>query len=171
MLKIVEGWSFTKVIALILMVLMGVVVGFGVISLGYSIVEELFLTRGGLTDFERLPSLFGLFLWVLVGLELLNAVKLNMLSHEVHVERILTVGIIAMTNHIIATDLANVPALTLFAVSAVLVALSVGYFIMKTCHSTLEPVTEHIPVAHEDKNIPTDTPAVSRDQLKHWFRK
>lgn len=175
MLKIVRDWSFIRIVALILMVLLGIVVGAGVISLGYSIIEELFLSHRGLMDVERLPSLLGLFLWVMVGIELFDAVKMYMLSHDVHVERILTVGIIAITNHIIATDLANVSALTLFAVSAILLALSVGYFLMRTCHHILVPVAEHTEehatVAHEDNNIPNGTPAVSRDQIKHWFQK
>jgi uncharacterized membrane protein (DUF373 family) len=118
--------------------MMGIVVSFSVVTLGLSIFKEISSTRAGLIDIARLPSIFGLFLWVMIGIELYDALKMYMVDDEVHVETVLTIGIIAISNHIIATDLIECPATTLLAISAILVALSIGYFLVKKCHAGRE---------------------------------
>jgi uncharacterized membrane protein (DUF373 family) len=136
--KTARNWSFKKIVATVLMVMMGFLVVFSIVALGLSIVEEISSSHSGLIDIERLPSIFGLFLWVMVGIELFEAVKMYTLDHAVHVETILIVGIIAISNHIIATDLIVAPPINLFAMSAILVALSSGYFLVKKSHFGIE---------------------------------
>jgi uncharacterized membrane protein (DUF373 family) len=156
--KNARTWSFKKIIAIILMVMMGIVIILSIFDLGLSIIEEISTTRAGLIDNERLPSIFGLFLWVMVGIELFDAVKMYTLDHAVHVETILIVGIIAISNHIIATDLIEVPATTLLAMSGILLALSTGYFLVKKAHVGTELHISDLSDSKEADNLENHHP-------------
>jgi len=70
-------------------------------------------------------------LLVLLGLELLDTVKVYFLEHSVRVEVILLVGLIAMGRHVLEIDLHHINPLTLFGFSSLILVLAVSYFLVK----------------------------------------
>ena len=68
---------------------------------------------------------------VLIGLELLESVRVYAAERRVHVEMVLLVALIAVLRKVITLDVKDVPAMTLFAVAAVILALAGAYWLMR----------------------------------------
>ena len=74
-------------------------------------------------------------LLVLLGLELLDTVKVYFREHQIRVEVILMVGLMAMGRHVLEIDLHHIEPLTLFGFATLILALSVSYFLVKRADS------------------------------------
>src|SRR6266700_2461626 len=72
----------------------------------------------------ELLDVFGAFLIVLIGLELLATVKSYAKEHRVHVEAVLLVSLIAVLRKLITLDLKTVPPATVLAVAGLVGALT-----------------------------------------------
>jgi uncharacterized membrane protein (DUF373 family) len=82
---------------------------------------------------------FGGILIVLLGLELMETLKTYFREHHIRVEVILVVAIIAVGRHIIKLDFEHVPGSLLFGLSALMIALAAGYFLVRGSHSSKHP--------------------------------
>jgi len=81
-----------------------------------------------------LPVMQGSFagiLTVVLGLELLETLRAFFTEHHVRLEVILVVAIIAVGRHVLQIDFLHTPASVLFGLSAIILALTVGYFLLK----------------------------------------
>ncbi|HSB98115.1 MAG TPA: phosphate-starvation-inducible PsiE family protein [Spongiibacteraceae bacterium] len=70
-------------------------------------------------------------LLVLLGLELIDTVKVYFLEHSVRGELVLLVGLIAMGRHVLEIDLHHIDPLILFGFSTLVLSLAVSYFLIK----------------------------------------
>jgi uncharacterized membrane protein (DUF373 family) len=82
----------------------------------------------------ELEDTFSGVLMVLLGLELLETLKTYFSEHHVRIEVILVVAMIAVGRHLIQIKFESVPALTLIGLGVLIVALSVGYFLVVRAH-------------------------------------
>ena len=73
---------------------------------------------------------------VLLGLELMETLKTYFSEHHIRVEVILVVAIIAVGRHIIKLDFEHVSASLLYGLSALMIALAAGYFLVRWSHSS-----------------------------------
>ena len=80
---------------------------------------------------DQLQSLFGLFLVILIGIELLDTVKAFLKEEQVHVEIVLLVAIIAIARKVIVWDFDAYEVQQLLSLSVMLIALSLSYGIVK----------------------------------------
>jgi uncharacterized membrane protein (DUF373 family) len=81
-----------------------------------------------------LPTLqqsFAGVLTVVLGLELLETLNTYFTEHHVRLEVILVVAIIAVGRHVIQIDFEHTPGTVLLGISGVILALTVGYFLIK----------------------------------------
>ena len=123
---------FEYYIVVILLAMMVVVVSLSCIELAVIIFKQmtsppLFI----LLDLNDLLTIFGFFFMILIGLELIETIKVY-LSHEViPVEIIFLVAIIAVTRKVIILDFKKLDPLTLIGMAAVILALSIGYYAVK----------------------------------------
>jgi uncharacterized membrane protein (DUF373 family) len=111
-----------------------------------TIVLYLLFVRNVLPQLSRVESAAGLLptmqnsfagvLVVVLGLELLETLKTYFSEHHIRVEVILVVAIIAVARHLIQVDFEHTPGTVLLGLSAVILALTVGYFITKKAHVT-----------------------------------
>src|SRR5215813_10344281 len=85
-----------------------------------------------------LQRAFGGVLIVLLGLELMETLKTYFSEHHIRVEVILVVAIIAVGRHIIKLDFEHVSASLLFALSALMIGLTAGYFLVRRSHTSKE---------------------------------
>lgn len=74
---------------------------------------------------------FGGALLVLLGLELLESLKTFAVHHAIRLEMILIVATIAVGRHIILLDFEHASGQTLVGVSALLMSLTAGYWLVK----------------------------------------
>jgi uncharacterized membrane protein (DUF373 family) len=68
---------------------------------------------------------------VVLGLEVLETLKAYFRDHHVRLEVILVVAIIAVSRHLVQVDFEHASPLSMLGLSAVIVSLSVGYFLVK----------------------------------------
>jgi len=71
-----------------------------------------------------------MFLLVLIGVELLETVKMYLTKKTVHVEVVFTVAMIAIARKVVILDIKEVPSLTLIGIGTIIMALSAGYYLL-----------------------------------------
>ena len=129
MLKTIE--KFEHIINLGLLVMLALVVVLATIDLGWMIVKGVLTPPVLLLDVGELLDLFGAFLLVLIGVELLNTIKIYVTKKAIHVEVILAVGIIAIARKVVILEPKKMDALTLIGIAAIIFALTFGYYFVK----------------------------------------
>ena len=113
------------------MVLAGMLVVVVVLStahLGKLIGEEIWKAPVFLIPVDGLIDIFGYFLLVLIGIELLETLRAYLKKDVIHVRVVLEVALIAMARKAIIEEPHTVPALTLFGVAALIVALAIAFY-------------------------------------------
>jgi uncharacterized membrane protein (DUF373 family) len=100
--RIVKG--FEQIIAFALIVLLILVVTLATVELGWLLVSDLRLASQTLLDAEHMSELFGAFLLVLVGMELLTTLKAYVHHGAVQMEVVLEVALIALAQKVIVLN-------------------------------------------------------------------
>jgi len=129
MLKALE--KFEKIINVSLLLMMAFVVLLATIDLGWIIMKDVLTPPVLLLDIDELLELFGVFLLVLIGIELMNTVKTYIFEKKVHVEVVMMVGIIAIARKVVILEPKDMDALTLIGIAAIIFALTAGYYLIK----------------------------------------
>jgi len=128
--------KFERLIIASLIVMMVFVIFLSTIRIGWILIEEMAAPPLMLLKAEDLMRLFGFFLLILIGIELLESVKTYLTEDKIHVEVVLSVALVAVARKIITLDLTKYNPLLVMSIAAVIVALSVGYFLLKKAHQT-----------------------------------
>lgn len=132
MLDYLKG--FEKTIVASLVVMMVIVLLLTTIDLGVIIIKNIISPPIFLLDINELLDIFGLFMLVLIGVELLESVKTYISKKEIHVEVVFAVALIAVARKVIILDVKELSSLTLLGIAAIVIALSVGYYLLKRSH-------------------------------------
>jgi len=125
---------FEKIIVYALLIMMALTIFLATIDLGWILVKDIFSPPLFLVSVNELLEIFGMFLLVLIGIELLETVKTYSAESKVHLEVVFMVAMIAVARKVIILDLKEVSNLTLMGLAAVILALSVGYYLIKRNH-------------------------------------
>ena len=123
--------AFVRIVVSVLMVLMGFVVVLSVVDLAWNLVRYLVEDFAALPAVAGLFDVFGLFLVVLIGLELLESIRSYVTKHVVRVEVLLLAALMAIARKVIVLDLAQTSPLLLFGLATLILALSSGYFLLR----------------------------------------
>lgn len=113
--------------------LMTITVIFSTLDLAWIIVTDLVTPPAFLLDIKELKEIFGLFLLVLIGLELLESIHAYLVDHVIHteVEVILLIALIAIARKIIIMELDETSFQTLLGIAAIIIALAGGYYLLR----------------------------------------
>jgi uncharacterized membrane protein (DUF373 family) len=115
-----------------LMVMMALVLGLATIDLAWLIVKDIITPPYLFLSVNQLLDIFGLFMLVVIGIELLETImKTYITQGQPHYEVVLSVAIIAIARKVIILDLKEVDSLSLVGIACIVVALTVGYYLMK----------------------------------------
>jgi len=117
-----------KLLVLVLAVMLVVVVVLSTLHLGVLIGHEIWQQPRFLIPVQGLLEIFGYFLLVLIGVELLETLKAYLKKDVIHVRVVLEVALIAMARKVIIEEPNAAPGLTLFAIAALILALGVGLY-------------------------------------------
>ena len=120
-----------RFVAIALLVLMGIVVASGVIEVGYELVTGLIEPPGFFLGVAELFDVFGLFLMVLIGLELMASIHMYLDDQKIHAEMMFLVAITAVTRKIVILDAKAIEPMLVFGIGFLIIALSAGYFLIK----------------------------------------
>jgi uncharacterized membrane protein (DUF373 family) len=120
---------FELVIVLILVGLLMVVVALSTLELGWLLLRDL-STRQRL-DVEEMLELFGFFVLVLIGLELITTLKAYMVAGVIHGEVVLEVALIAVAQKIIIFDASRASGTSVLGLAALILALAASFFLVR----------------------------------------
>lgn len=129
---------FERVITLTLIVLMMIVVALATLDLAWGILQELAKPPHIIIEVEKLLDIFGLFLLVLIGIELLDTIRAYLTEHIVHEEVILAATLIAVARKVIVLDVGKLDAGTVIGIATIILAVTVAYWIVKRTHTKKE---------------------------------
>ena len=101
------------------------------IELGWIIAKDIFTPPVILLEIEELLEIFGFFLLILIGVELLETIKAYLNQGVVHVEVVLLVALIAIARKVIILDLKQLPSMAIFGIAALILCISIAYFLVK----------------------------------------
>jgi len=120
-----------RYVAIALLVLMGIVVIAATAEIAYEIVTGLIQPPGFFLGISELFDTFGLFLMVLIGLELMATMQMYLSDHKIHVEMMLLVALTAVTRKVVILDAVKTEPFLIFGVGFLVLALSGGYFLIR----------------------------------------
>src|SRR5215813_11930985 len=122
---------FERVVVLFVMGLLMVIVALSALDLGWLLLRDLSNIRAKLLDVGEILELFGVFLLILVGLELLTSLKSYVREGVVQAEVVLEVSLIAIAQKIIILDTSKVTGLVLLGEAALVLALAAAYWMIR----------------------------------------
>jgi len=128
--------KFERGVYYALMVMLAAVIFFGVVELFVILIGALFIDASYHLENYEILEIFGYFLLILIGVELLETIKAYLIKNEIHVEIIVLVAIIAVARKIILLDPfvesgEILTSATMIALGVVIIALSASYYLIK----------------------------------------
>ena len=123
--------KFERFIVLALLLMMMVALLASAVELAIILVQQLLEPPLLLLNVKEMLTVFAFFLMVLIGLELVETTKMYLEEDIFHVEVVVLVAIIAVARKIIIIDYESVSYSMLLSVAALMIALSIGYFLLK----------------------------------------
>jgi len=112
---------------------MALAIGAASVNLVWVFVSDLLSPPFDFLTVADLLDVFGSFLIVLIGLELLETVKVYATTRRIHVEAVLLVAMIAVLRKVITLDIKDLPPTTLLAIGALIIALASAYWLVRNC--------------------------------------
>lgn len=76
-------------------------------------------------------QIFGFFLLILIGVELLETIKAYLEEHVIPVEIVLEVALIAIARKVIVLELKDYSGITLLAIAALVTSLAIAFYLAK----------------------------------------
>lgn len=121
--------KFERIIIISLIILMVLTISVSVISVSLVFIKKILTPPILLCNTDEFLDIFGMFLLVLIGIELLHTIKIYLTEKRVHLEVVLMVALIAIARKVIILDLKEFSGLILVGIAAIIVTLSVAYYL------------------------------------------
>ncbi|MFZ1896869.1 phosphate-starvation-inducible PsiE family protein [Methanoregula sp.] len=123
--------KYETAVYMILITLFAIIVAFSIGELVYILYQALFISTPLLLENNELLGIFGYFLLVLIGVELLATVSAYINEKVIHVEVVIMIAIIAIVRSVILLDPVNMEPMNMFGIAAIIFALCSGYYFLK----------------------------------------
>ena len=122
---------FEKVIVVVLIGLMMLAVLVSTVELAVILFQQLMKPPVFLLSITEMLEVFGFFLMVLIGLELLETIRAYLQEDRVHAEVVLLVALVAVSRKVIILKYKELTPEMLYGMSALILALAIGYFLVR----------------------------------------
>lgn len=129
-LRQIEG-SVSKVLSIAMIVVILVTT----IDLAIVLYQSLFISDSNGFFKTTLPEIFGLFLSVLIALEILENITAYIREHVVQVELVIATALTAVGRKLIILDLEKVSGVSLIGLAIAIFSLSISYWIVRSVHN------------------------------------
>jgi uncharacterized membrane protein (DUF373 family) len=130
MIEIIK--KFEKMVILALVAMMALVLFLSTLEVAWIIIKDIITPPVLLLEIDELLEIFGLFMLVLIGIELLETiVKTHQLQSTDRVKIVMAVAIIAITRKVIILDVKELSGVAVLGIAAIILALSIGYYLIK----------------------------------------
>ncbi|MBM3129204.1 MAG: phosphate-starvation-inducible E-like protein [Chloroflexi bacterium] len=134
---------FERVITMTLVTLMMIVVTLATLDLILGIYQEVIKPPHIFIPVEKLLDIFGLFLLVLIGIELLDTIRAYLTEHIIHEEVILVAALLAVARKVIVLDVKETDPVMVFGIAAIIPAVVIAYWIVERMHTKLRLKSNH----------------------------
>ncbi len=122
--------KFERIVTTVLIAMLAVVVVLALIDLGRLLIIDVLKPGQLFIEVEDLLDIFGFFLLVLIGLELLETIKCYYVEGRIELKVIFSVALIALGRKIIILEPEKYAGLTLIGIGIIILALVAGYFVV-----------------------------------------
>lgn len=119
-----------RILVIAITIMMGLVLLLAVLELGFILARDVLTPPLFFLEVSELLEVFGLFLLVLIGIELFETMEIYIKENVVHTEVVFAVALIAVARKVIILDIKKVGSVTLLGIGAIILALSVGYYLI-----------------------------------------
>ena len=147
-------WMFEKATITALQLLIVLAVFVATVMLFVLFIQNLYTRVSDIQSVgDLLPAMQKVFagaLIVLLGLELAETLRSYFAKHEIRVEVILIMAIVAIGRHMIQLDFDHVPASEVFGLSALMASLTGGYFLVKRAQGPWRTELSSVNPEHSD---------------------
>ncbi|MBN2742813.1 uncharacterized membrane protein (DUF373 family) [Breznakibacter xylanolyticus] len=137
-----------------LIAMMAIVLVIATIELGYHLLKSFQSNGYLLLDLNTLPDLFGAFLLILIGIELLETIKIYFRESIVHVEVVVLVAIIAIARKVVVIKIEDLSGVMLMGIGVLIAALALAYFLIKKAGLLRYDLKRGLPEKKECPNTP-----------------
>lgn len=123
---------FERVAVMVLSVMLVVVIAVLLINLAFTLAASIDL-REPVTkwiEYQEVREVFGAFLVVLIGIELMETMRFYLRRNVFRLEVVFTVALVAVVRHVLDLDLQHGSALSLVGTGVLVLALAVGYYLV-----------------------------------------
>ncbi len=136
---------FERIIIYVLILMMMAIIVLSTIAFAIVLVGDMSRSPNFLPQINDLLDIFGFFLLILIGVELLETIRAYLSEHVVHVEVVIEVAMIAIARKVIIRDLKETSAYSLLGIAGIIFALAVAYYLMLSLrrskgHSQAKPL-------------------------------
>lgn len=129
MLEFVQ--KFERVIYGALIVMLMIVLSFAVVELGWVLFLDLSNPPALLLENHEMVNVLGVFLLVLIGVELLDTILAYFRENVIHVEIVVLLALIAISRKVILLDPTQTDPLELIGIGVMVTGLAGAYFMVK----------------------------------------
>lgn len=129
MLKFLIKFEHMIIVSLISMMIL--VVLLATLELGWIIIKDIITPPIILLEISELLEIFGFFLLVLIGVELLETIKAYLLDKVVHVEIVLEVALIAIARKVIILDLEKYDSLIVLGIAGLILSVAAAFYVVR----------------------------------------
>jgi uncharacterized membrane protein (DUF373 family) len=134
--------KFEKIMYITLIILLGGVVVFSIAELVWILYESLFLNSLYRLENHELLEIFGFFLLVVIGIELLDTLKAYLRENVIHVEIVILVAVIAIARKVIILDPEFSDAALMAGMGVIVIGLGIAYYLIKKGNSIASKAPE-----------------------------
>ena len=127
--------KFLKFTVVALATMLVIVVALSTAHLAVLLGEEIWTPPRFLIPVQGLLEIFGYFLLVLIGVELLETVRAYLRKDVIHVRVVLEVALIAMARKVIILESHDVPSSIFFGIAALILALGIAFYFERKTNS------------------------------------
>jgi len=122
---------FTRGIILCLIAMMMLAVLLSTIELFIILIAEILKPPKYILGIDNLFEIFGFFMMILIGMELLESIRTYLTDEVLHVEVVFLVAMIAIARKVIILEVKDLDPLVLIGIASIILALAGGYYFVK----------------------------------------
>lgn len=127
--------KFEKIMYVVLIILLGGVILFSIAELVWILWEGLMVTTKFRLENKELLNVFGFFLLVVIGIELLDTLKAYLRENVIHVEIVILVAVIAIARKVIIIDPEFVDGVFMAGMGVIIIGLGIAYYLIKKANT------------------------------------
>jgi uncharacterized membrane protein (DUF373 family) len=135
---------FERIVVISLIIMMVIVIFLSTIGLGRTLVLDIITPPNFFLNISELLDIFGFFMLILIGVELLETIRAYLNDHQVHVEIVLEVALIAVARKIVIIDVKEYSPPTLLAIAALVITLSSAYYLQKRARNRYSTIDKTV---------------------------